>query len=59
MSISHDDRWKELCERITQEPDSQKLMELVKLLNQTLEERENELNLQTSRAKIVFQPRIA
>jgi hypothetical protein len=37
------DRWKDLCEAIMREPDPQRLMELVEKLNQTLEERENEL----------------
>jgi hypothetical protein len=37
------DRWKDLCEAIMREPDPRKLMELVEKLNQTLEERENEL----------------
>jgi hypothetical protein len=37
------DRWKELCEAIMREPDPQRLMELVQELNQTLEEREKQL----------------
>jgi hypothetical protein len=37
---SHDERWRELCEAIVQEPDSKRLMELVEKLNQVLDERE-------------------
>jgi len=36
----HDERWRELCEAIVQEPDSKRLMDLVDKLNQLLEERE-------------------
>jgi len=38
----HDERWRELCEAIVQEPDSKRLMELVEKLNRILEERERE-----------------
>jgi hypothetical protein len=37
-----DDRWRELCEAIVQEPDSKRLMELVEKLNRLLEQREQE-----------------
>lgn len=37
-----DERWRELCEAIVQEPDSKRLMELVEKLNRILEEREQE-----------------
>lgn len=39
-SSKHDERWRELCEAIVQEPDSKRLMELVEKLNRVLEERE-------------------
>lgn len=38
----HDERWRELCEDIVQEPDSKRLMELLEKLNRVLEEREKE-----------------
>jgi hypothetical protein len=38
----HDERWRELCREIVQEPDSKRLMDLVETLNQILEERETE-----------------
>ena len=38
---THDERWRELCEAIVDEPDSQRLMELVNKLNRVLEERES------------------
>jgi hypothetical protein len=41
-SSKHDERWRELCEAIVQEPDSKRLMELVEKLNLILEEREGE-----------------
>jgi hypothetical protein len=41
-SSTHDERWKELCEEIVEEPDSKRLMELVEKLNRILEERETE-----------------
>ncbi|HEX3738323.1 MAG TPA: hypothetical protein VHV29_01235 [Terriglobales bacterium] len=37
---TQDERWRELCEAIVDEPDSQRLMELVSKLNRVLEERE-------------------
>jgi hypothetical protein len=37
-----DERWKELCEAIARELDSERLMDLVKKLNRVLEKRENE-----------------
>jgi hypothetical protein len=42
-SSTHDERWKELCEAIVEEPDSKRLMELVEKLNRVLDEREKEL----------------
>ena len=39
-SSTHDERWKELCQAIVEEPDSNRLMELVNKLNRVLEERE-------------------
>lgn len=39
-SSTHDERWKELCQAIVEEPDSNRLMELVSKLNRVLEERE-------------------
>ena len=39
-SSAHDERWKELCQAIVDEPDSKRLMELVNKLNNVLEERE-------------------
>ena len=39
---NHDERWRELCHEIVQEPDSKRLMELVEKLNRILEERERE-----------------
>jgi hypothetical protein len=41
-SSTHDDRWRELCQAIVEEPDSNRLMELVNKLNRVLEERETE-----------------
>ena len=41
-SSTHDERWKELCEAIVEEPDSKRLMELVEKLNRVLDEREKE-----------------
>ena len=35
-----DDDWRELCEAIMREPDSKRLLELVRQLNELLEERE-------------------
>jgi hypothetical protein len=35
------DDWRELCEAIMREPDSKRLLELVRQLNELLEEREN------------------
>jgi hypothetical protein len=40
MASSDNDEWKQLCEAITREPDSKRLMDLVKKLNETLEKRE-------------------
>jgi hypothetical protein len=40
-SSTQDERWKDLCEAIVDEPDSQRLMELVDKLNRVLEERES------------------
>ena len=37
---TQDERWRELCEAIVDEPDSQRLMELVSKLNRVLEEKE-------------------
>lgn len=39
-SSTQDQRWKELCQAIVEEPDSNRLMELVGKLNRILEERE-------------------
>ena len=39
-SSTHNERWKELCQAIVDEPDSTRLMELVSKLNRVLEERE-------------------
>ena len=36
-----DDDWRELCEAIMREPDSKRLLELVRQLNELLEKREN------------------
>ena len=41
-SNTQDERWKELCEAIVDEEDSNRLMELVNKLNRVLEERETE-----------------
>jgi hypothetical protein len=41
-SSTQNERWKELCEAIVEEPDSNRLMELVSKLNRVLEEREAE-----------------
>jgi hypothetical protein len=41
-SSTQDERWKELCQAIVEEPDSNRLMELVHKLNRVLEERETE-----------------
>ncbi|HEX3102983.1 MAG TPA: hypothetical protein VHQ22_00940 [Terriglobales bacterium] len=42
-SSTQDERWKELCQAIVEESDSNRLMELVNKLNRVLEERENKL----------------
>lgn len=39
-SSTQDERWKELCQAIVEESDSNRLMELVSKLNRVLEERE-------------------
>ncbi len=50
MSTStHDERWRELCAAIVDEPNSQRLMELVNKLNRILEERESLLNRRSER----------
>jgi len=41
-SSTRDERWKELCQAIVEESDSNRLMELVNKLNRVLEEREIE-----------------
>jgi hypothetical protein len=41
-SGNKDERWKELCEAIMRELDSERLMDLVKKLNRVLEKREHE-----------------
>jgi len=41
-SSTRDERWKDLCQAIVEEPDSNRLMELVRKLNRILEERETE-----------------
>jgi hypothetical protein len=46
---TQDERWRELCEAIVDEPDSQRLMELVSKLNRVLEERELVLNRRIDR----------
>jgi hypothetical protein len=38
----HEERWRELCEAIVQEPDSRRLIDLVETLNRILEDREKE-----------------
>lgn len=43
-SNTHNDRWRELCQAIVEEPDSNRLMELVTKLNRVLEERETEVS---------------
>lgn len=40
---TQDERWKELCQAIVEESDSNRLMELVAKLNRVLEERETEI----------------
>ena len=50
-SSTHDERWKELCEAIVEEPDSKRLLELVEKLNQVLDEREKELKVRTAGAE--------
>jgi hypothetical protein len=42
-SSTQDERWKELCQAIVEESDSNRLMELVNKLNRILEDRETEL----------------
>jgi hypothetical protein len=39
-SSTQDERWKELCQAIVEESDSNRLLELVSKLNSVLEERE-------------------
>jgi hypothetical protein len=41
ITSKRDDDWRELCEAIMREPDSKRLLELVRKLNELLEEREN------------------
>ena len=47
-SSTHDERWKELCEAIVEEPDSKRLMELVEKLNHVLDDREREFKARTA-----------
>jgi hypothetical protein len=42
-SSTQDERWKELCQAIVEESDSNRLMELVHTLNRVLEDRESKL----------------
>lgn len=42
-SSAQDERWKELCQAIVEESNSDRLMELVAKLNNILEERETKL----------------
>lgn len=51
MINPQDDHWKDLCEAILREADSKRLMELVEKLNRTLEEREEESDLQKGNAQ--------
>jgi hypothetical protein len=47
-----EESWRRLCEAIMQETDSNRLMELVTQLNQTLDQRETELRrIQASEGK--------
>jgi hypothetical protein len=46
-SSTRDERWRELCEAIVDEEDSNRLMELVNKLNRVLEERETEFKGRT------------
>jgi len=48
-----DDDWRELCEAIMREPDSKRLLELVRKLNELLEERENLEEGETKQQTIV------
>jgi hypothetical protein len=50
-SSTHDDRWRELCQAIVEEPDSNRLMELVNKLNRVLEERETDFKLRLGAAR--------
>ena len=52
-SSTHDERWKELCQAIVEEPDSNRLMELVTKLNRVLEERETEFKRWNNSAGLV------
>ncbi len=52
-SSTHDERWKELCQAIVEEPDSNRLMELVTKLNRVLEERETEFKRRNNSAGLV------
>jgi hypothetical protein len=51
-SSTQDERWKELCQAIVDESDSNRLMELVSKLTRVLEERENKAQ-RRSRAQSV------
>jgi hypothetical protein len=47
-SNQHEEHWRELCEAIVREPDSERLMKLVEKLNRILEEREGEKRKKTT-----------
>ncbi len=51
MINPQDDHWKDLCKAILREADSKRLMELVEKLNRTLEEREEESDLQNQNSQ--------
>ena len=53
---NHDERWRELCEAIVQEPDSKRLMELVEKLNHVLDEREKDKIVKRQPAAPTSQP---
>lgn len=54
-SSTQDERWRELCQAIVEESDSNRLMELVNKLNRVLEERETQSKRANGAARVETQ----
>jgi hypothetical protein len=57
ITSKRDDDWRELCEAIMREPDSKRLLELVRKLNELLEERENSEEREPKQQTIISRAR--